>query len=144
MGIGIDAEPNLPLPDRIVGRIASPREIERVTALRRQRPDVCADRLLFSAKESVYKVWYPRERTMLDFHQAEIDLRPDGRFSAVISPHVARRLAGRRAPEKMTGHWDLDRGVLRTSVAVLAGETPAPESRTTSFDRGSTHDHHRD
>ncbi|BAC70099.1 hypothetical protein AQJ43_32670 [Streptomyces avermitilis] len=39
-------------------------------------------RLLFSAKVSVHKAWYPVTRRRLDFQEAFLDLAPDGTFTA--------------------------------------------------------------
>jgi 4'-phosphopantetheinyl transferase EntD len=70
--IGIDAEPNEPLPSAVLALIACEREQE--WTLRAAKQDICRDRLLFSIKESVYKAWYPLERCWLDFHEAEIEV----------------------------------------------------------------------
>ena len=42
------------------------------------------DRVLFSAKESVYKAWFPLTRRWLGFEQADIELRLDGTFEAML------------------------------------------------------------
>ncbi|WP_319204824.1 DUF6545 domain-containing protein [Streptomyces sp. ME02-8801-2C] len=57
--LGIDAEPHAPLPPGLLRRIASPSERGHLTALRHTRPALHWDRLFFSAKESVYKAWFP-------------------------------------------------------------------------------------
>src|SRR5262249_37950297 len=45
--VGIDAEPNLPLPDRVLHLIASPAEALAIAALLGERPSIRWDRLLF-------------------------------------------------------------------------------------------------
>jgi 4'-phosphopantetheinyl transferase EntD len=70
--IGIDAEPNEPLPSGVFALIASGREQEWTSKAPKQ--DICWDRLLFSIKESVYKAWYPLEQCWLDFQEAEIEV----------------------------------------------------------------------
>ena len=56
--IGIDSEPDLPLPDGVLDRISLPEE--RAWVLADTDLGVAnADRLLFSAKESIYKAWFP-------------------------------------------------------------------------------------
>ncbi len=134
MSVGIDAEPNIELPERVLARIASQRECEAVTAMSRRRPDVCADRLLFSAKEAVYKAWFPRERTLLDFDQAEVALHTDGSFVAVISEDAPRAGSGRPVPLRMSGHWDVVHGVLRTRVLIPADAEVTPHARPSTQD----------
>jgi 4'-phosphopantetheinyl transferase EntD len=63
--IGRDAEPNEALPDGILGRVAAAEE--RALLERLPRNGVAWDRLLFSAKESVYKAWFPLASSWLGF-----------------------------------------------------------------------------
>jgi 4'-phosphopantetheinyl transferase EntD len=76
--IGLDAEPNLALPDGVADVIALPAEREHVAALAIARPGVCWDRLLFCAKESVYKAWYPLTGRWLGFEEATITFSAAG------------------------------------------------------------------
>jgi len=76
VGIGVDAEPHGPLPDGVLGLVSLPEERERLAELAAVRPDVHWDRLLFTVKESVYKVWYPITRTWLDFSGASVAIEP--------------------------------------------------------------------
>jgi 4'-phosphopantetheinyl transferase EntD len=70
--LGIDAEINGPLPDGVLSVIASPSE---QLAIRQLPGDVvCWDRLLFSAKECVFKAWFPVARRWLDFRDAEVTI----------------------------------------------------------------------
>lgn len=87
--LGIDAEPLNPLPDGVFSTIASPEERARLRRLSRRlgRNHEGAGALgvvLFSAKEAVYKSWFPLTQQFLDFDQAAIDLRPDGTFRASL------------------------------------------------------------
>ncbi len=81
--IGIDAEPNEPLPDGVLREIATETEIRFLEEL---PPGLaCWDRLLFSAKESVYKAWYPTMKCWLGFEEAQITIYPaDKTFQARI------------------------------------------------------------
>lgn len=72
--VGIDAEPNEPLPDGLLGDIALPVERERLRELARGAPGVCWDRLLFSIKESVYKAWFPLAERWLGFEDASVSI----------------------------------------------------------------------
>lgn len=72
--IGIDAEVNQPLPEGTYDLIALPRE--RTAAKEFLDPRVCWDRLLFSAKESIFKAWSPLSVGWLDFQQVEVSIDP--------------------------------------------------------------------
>jgi 4'-phosphopantetheinyl transferase EntD len=74
--IGLDAEPHEQLPDGVLEAIASRRERARLGALAAARPGLFWDRMLFSAKESVYKAWFPLTRRWLNFEDASVDIDP--------------------------------------------------------------------
>ncbi|MDR0783904.1 MAG: 4'-phosphopantetheinyl transferase superfamily protein, partial [Propionibacteriaceae bacterium] len=57
--IGIDAEPAQALPAKVLARIALPAELVAVTELAATDPTTAFDRVLFCAKEAVFKAWYP-------------------------------------------------------------------------------------
>jgi 4'-phosphopantetheinyl transferase EntD len=122
--LGIDAEPHDPLPDGVLDAIARPEERSRLAALAAgtvqrdtvHRDTVHWDRLLFCAKEAVYKAWYPLTGRWLGFEDASVTIDPVGHaFSArllVPGPTIAgSQLAG------FTGRWlTRDRLVLTTVV----------------------------
>jgi hypothetical protein len=118
--IGIDAEPNEPLPDGLLPSIAVPAELPRLATLIRTRPDVCWDRLTFSAKESLYKVWSPLMRQWLGFEQASVTFDPAAQTFAVALHRVELIVDGERHRE-LTGRWTVDDGVLATSIVVRRG-----------------------
>jgi len=68
-------------------------------------PGVCWDRLLFSAKESAYKAWFPLTGRPLRFHDAAVTLGQDGhRFIVrVLLPGPAS--AGHRLSELEAAGW---------------------------------------
>jgi 4'-phosphopantetheinyl transferase EntD len=78
--LGVDVEAAEPLPGDLVDLIATPRE----------RADLGDDarraRLLFAAKEAVYKAVYPLDQIFLDHHDVEVD----------FSRHQATTRFGRR------------------------------------------------
>ncbi|MYQ78586.1 MULTISPECIES: 4'-phosphopantetheinyl transferase family protein [unclassified Streptomyces] len=127
--LGIDAERNEPLPEGILEVVSLPRERAAIAALTRQRPDVHWDRLLFSAKESVFKTWYPLTRRELDFTEAELQFDLGTRtFSArllVPGPVVAGRRHG-----TFSGRWTAGRGFVLTAI-VLPGRADPPDGITT-------------
>ncbi|ACU70776.1 4'-phosphopantetheinyl transferase [Catenulispora acidiphila DSM 44928] len=115
-GIGIDAEPHGPLPQGVFDTIARPDEMPGLAALAAERPQVRWDRLVFSAKESVYKAWFPVARRWLGFGEASVEFVPaaegmSGTFSA--------RILQSGAPiTRMTGRWTIESGLVLTAVTV--------------------------
>ncbi|MCD9145218.1 4'-phosphopantetheinyl transferase family protein [Streptomyces albireticuli] len=125
--IGIDAEPNGPLPEGVLESIALPAERAWVRALAARRPEVSWDRLLFSAKESVFKTWYPLTGRELDFVEAELEADPDaGTFSARLL--VPGPVVGGRRLDGFTGRWLADRGLVVTAIALEASPAPSDGS----------------
>lgn len=113
--IGLDAEPAEPLPDGVLDAIALP---EERSGLRRLGPGVPWDRLLFSAKESVYKAWFPLTHRFLEFDQARIELDPAGGFTATLLVAPPSTVIGPLTG--FTGRWIHRDGLLITAIAVPA------------------------
>ena len=85
-----------------------------MAGLKADDPKICWDRLLFSAKESTYKAWYPLTQRWLGFEDADITLGADGTFhSRVLLPDSP--IAG------FAGRWLVQGDVLVTTIAVPAG-----------------------
>lgn len=135
--LGIDAEPNEPVPEGVLGAIALPGELRHVGELARTVPEVRWDRLLFSAKEAVYKTWYPWTGQRLDFDDAALTFAPDryevhefheahgGTFTARILPVSARGGRGGRV-DRLEGRWLAERGLLVSAITVVRyGPGPA-------------------
>jgi 4'-phosphopantetheinyl transferase EntD len=117
--LGVDAEPDQPLPDGVLEVIALPQEAQWLPRLAAAVPGPSWDRLLFSAKESVYKAWFPLARKWLDFKEAEITIDPAGTFTARLL--VPGPQAGGRQLEAFTGRWLARNGLLLTAIVVPAG-----------------------
>jgi 4'-phosphopantetheinyl transferase EntD len=119
VAIGVDAEPAEPLPDGVLGLISIPRERAMLATLASSWPDVPWDRLLFSAKESVYKVWAPLMGTFLDFDGADIQIDPlSATFVARLLVPGADVVAG--ADRELRGRYLIRGGLLATAVARVA------------------------
>lgn len=76
------------------------------------------DRLLFSAKESVYKTWFPLTGRWLGFEDAELVPAVDGTFRArllVEAPTVDGVVVS-----TFEGRWAVDGGILVTAIALPA------------------------
>jgi 4'-phosphopantetheinyl transferase EntD len=116
--LGLDAEPDDRLPEGVLNAIATADERARLCALASAAPEPSWDRLLFSAKESVYKAWFPLTRRWLGFEEAAITINPsDGTFTArllVPGPVLdGRQLTG------FTGRWLARHGLVLTAITVL-------------------------
>ncbi|WP_089103864.1 4'-phosphopantetheinyl transferase family protein [Streptomyces hyaluromycini] len=114
--IGIDVEPNEPLPGGLLEHVSLPQERGRQT----RADGTHLDRLLFSAKESAYKAWFPLARRWLGFEQAAITLESDGTFDVELL--VAGPVKGFR------GRWLARDGLIVTAIA-----TPAQRPRKDQF-----------
>lgn len=66
--LGIDVEPAEALPPELLDMVTTPQERGSVAA------DPYQGRLLFVAKEAVYKAVYPLDRTFLEHHEVEVSL----------------------------------------------------------------------
>ncbi|HTF48232.1 MAG TPA: 4'-phosphopantetheinyl transferase superfamily protein [Pseudonocardia sp.] len=121
--IGIDAEPHAPLPDGVLGAIARDEELPRLAKLAAAEPSVHWDRMLFCAKESVYKAWFPLARRWLGFEEASVTLESTGDFHAellVPGPRVdGVELRG------FTGRWLVEADLLITAICLPVARRPA-------------------
>lgn len=123
--LGIDAEPHGPLPDGVLRVVASPAERRHLHELAAREPGVHGDRLLFAAKEAVYKAWFPLTGRWLEFTDADVELtldsgaEPSGRFRArllVPGPVVDGRSRGH-----LDGRWAVRHGLVACAVVVPHG-----------------------
>jgi 4'-phosphopantetheinyl transferase EntD len=118
--IGIDAEPDAPLPDGVVDLVATPSERDRLPATQLEPAGPNWDRLLFSAKEAVYKAWFPLVGEWLEPQEAEIGFDPqDGTFAALLSRDGL--IVDGRQINRFHGRWVRQRGILVTAVVVRSG-----------------------
>jgi 4'-phosphopantetheinyl transferase EntD len=97
--------------------IALDEERVRLRELTARMPDICWDRLLFSAKESVYKTWFPLARSWLGFESADIVIDPDkGTFTVRLL--VQGPLVNGSPLTRLNGRWLADQEFLLTAVVV--------------------------
>ena len=118
VSLGVDAEPNEPLPDHgMLELIALDQERVRLGELAAEMAGICWDRLLFSAKESVYKTWFPLARCWLGFESADVAIDPRaGTFTARLL--VPGPLVNGAPLTLLNGRWLAQRGFLVTAVVV--------------------------
>ncbi|MEG2714634.1 MAG: 4'-phosphopantetheinyl transferase superfamily protein [Glutamicibacter sp.] len=120
-GLGIDAELHAPLPAEILDIILLPEEQVMAAELSAHHPGIAWDRLIFSAKESVFKAWFPLTRQWLDFLECEIRVDAQShRFHAGI--RATGPVAAQHALASMSGRWIAEgprgQGLLGTCVIV--------------------------
>lgn len=114
--LGVDAEPDEPLPDGVLASVALPEERKRLRDLAGEAPEVQWDRLLFCMKEAVYKAWFPLTGRWLGFEDAAIEVDPgSGSFSVQLliegPPLNGRQLSS------FSGRWLARDGLLLAAIA---------------------------
>lgn len=116
LALGIDAERAEPLPNRDALKLfATPSEMVRMPALQATCPHVYWDRLLFSAKESLFKAWYPVTGRELSFNEVDVEFdATDGTFAASVL------VAGPADLASLTGQWAVLNGIDVTAIVISA------------------------
>jgi 4'-phosphopantetheinyl transferase EntD len=120
--LGIDAEPHSALPRGLLADIARPEELPSLRRLALDSPQVHWDRLLFSAKESVYKAWFPLTRRWLGFEEATVVIDASAGVFAARLLVPGPRLAGRMLTG-FTGRWLVRDGLVLTAITLAAPRT---------------------
>ena len=116
-GIGIDAEVHAPLPAGIEDRVCS---AEETAWLKQQSGSVHWDRVLFSAKESVYKAWFPIAQRWLDFTDVAIAFKPaGGEFQ--VWPRVSLPGEFEEMLRQFEGRFLVRDGIVITVVVLASG-----------------------
>jgi 4'-phosphopantetheinyl transferase EntD len=107
VAIGIDAEPDEPLPPGVLESIARPEELRALGERRAREPGVHLDRLLFSAKEAVFKTWFPLTGQRLGFEDATLAFGVDT-FAANLPTRSVT----------LSGRWGRSDGLVLTAIAL--------------------------
>lgn len=120
--LGVDAEPRHALARDLWPRILD--EAEKEAALAAPEPGVYA-RLVFSAKEAVYKAMYPMYRRFLDFSDVHVECRLEaGEFFADLRENSGRL----DAPEvRLLGQFVITRELIVAGLALTAVSLQLPE-----------------
>jgi len=108
--LGIDAEPNVALPDGVLAEISSLAERIQLPWQGRRARDVAHDRLLFSAKEAAFKCLFAADVAVEEFGAVQVRLCRDS-FTA--------RLAGRGLTAQVQGRWCAFDGFICTVASLL-------------------------
>jgi len=105
--IGIDLEPATPLKEALWRRVCTPKERDWLESL--PEPGLTG-KVLFSAKESVYKCQYPITTQFLGFHAVELEIG-DGAFVATF-----QQAAGEFQPgDVMSGRYLVEEGLVASA-----------------------------
>lgn len=119
--LGIDAEPNEPTPRGVLGAVSDAGERDHLSGLPAGDLGIRWDRLLFSAKESVYKAWYPLTGRWLGFEDARICIDPEkGTFTARLQ--VPGPIVNDRRRDIFKGRWIMRDGLIVTAVCIIPEE----------------------
>jgi 4'-phosphopantetheinyl transferase EntD len=113
--IGVDAEVHGELPDGVLRHIAFGPELDWLAG--RDHGEVWWDRLLFSAKESVYKAWFPLTGRWLGFEDAEITIDPAEHTFAATILIDGTALTGPPLTT-MSGRWLVRDGLVLTAITL--------------------------
>ncbi|MGH3843161.1 MAG: 4'-phosphopantetheinyl transferase family protein [Pseudonocardiaceae bacterium] len=121
--LGIDAEPHQPLPAGVLDVVALEDERHRLSELAAADNATCWDRILFCAKETVYKAWFPLTRSWLGFEHADVTISPStinaaqGTFSArLLAPGPT--LTGEPLTH-LNGRWLRGDALVITTIALV-------------------------
>ncbi|MDD7939760.1 4'-phosphopantetheinyl transferase superfamily protein [Actinomycetospora lutea] len=116
--VGLDAEPHVALPDGVLEAVSDAGERAVLASLAAASPEVRWDKLLFSAKESVYKAWFPLTGRWLGFEEAELVPAPDGTFRAAL--RVPGPVVDGAEVTGFDGRWMVRDGLVITAIALPA------------------------
>jgi 4'-phosphopantetheinyl transferase EntD len=101
----------------LLGDIARPEELPMLRQLGLELPEVHWDRLLFSAKESIYKAWFPLAGRWLGFEDAVVAIDPNAAiFKARLL--VSGPLLADGPLRGFSGSWMVRDGIILTTIAV--------------------------
>jgi 4'-phosphopantetheinyl transferase EntD len=110
--LGIDLEPATPLKESLWRRVCTPNERDWLHGL--STPGL-SGKILFSAKEAVYKCQYPLTAKFLGFHAVEVEIG-DGTFRAVFQQEAGEFQPG----DVMSGRYLVEEGLVATACELPA------------------------
>jgi 4'-phosphopantetheinyl transferase EntD len=120
--LGIDAEPHEPLPEGVLDAISLGEERDRLSQLAATAGAACWDRILFCAKETVYKAWFPLTHRWLGFEDAAVTINPGTTDSAEGTFSVRLLVAGPTIDgaelTRLDGRWLCADGLVLTTIAL--------------------------
>jgi 4'-phosphopantetheinyl transferase EntD len=124
--LGIDAEPHQPLPAGVLDVIARDEEQDSLSELAATDSATCWDRILFCAKETVYKAWFPLTHRWLGFEDAAVTITSgtndpaEGTFSVRLL--VAKPTITGDTLTQLDGRWLRNDELVITAIALPAAD----------------------
>lgn len=117
LGLGIDVEIHEQLSEGIVEIVCNSHERQHLADLALTYPGIFWERIAFSAKESIFKAWFPLTRRWLDFNECDLAIDPEARS------YEGRILASDPQCEEADlsvfhGQWRVEAGFIFTGVTV--------------------------
>jgi enterobactin synthetase component D / holo-[acyl-carrier protein] synthase len=123
--IGIDAEPCLALANGLLMVVTGDAERAWLAELSAAGQGTPWDRVLFSAKESVYKAWYPHTGQRPSLRSMTVRICPAGTFAAdlpcgYVAPASGHPSGSGGGPPgaRLTGRWLVGNGLIVTAVSM--------------------------
>ncbi|KAA8958345.1 4'-phosphopantetheinyl transferase [Mycobacterium sp.] len=115
--VGVDAEPHDVLPRGVLDAISLPAERRAMAAL---PGGFHWDRILFCAKESTYKAWYPLTKRWLGFEDAHITFDVDGAGGGGFLARILIEPTALFGPPltTLTGRWAVTGGLVLTAIVL--------------------------
>jgi 4'-phosphopantetheinyl transferase EntD len=129
-GVGLDAERDEALSERAAARICAPGELAALRALAGRSPQRWAA-VVFSAKETLYKAYFPLTGFFIGFRDAAVALFPEaddaGRFEARLLRRDAPDAAGQR---RFAGRYAIAEERVLTGLAIPIRQAPPSSARS--------------
>lgn len=118
--IGLDAESNQTLPPEVSDIVCRAEERSMIRVLSRHEPSQPWSCVIFSAKESIYKAWYPLTKAWLGFDEISVQIEHDSqtfraRLMVQASPDRVRMI------EELRGRWVVAGRYILTTAYLPAG-----------------------
>jgi len=105
--LGIDLESSAPLKEALLRRVCTPKERDWLHQL--PAPGVTG-KIVFSAKEAIYKCQYPLSNQFLGFHAVEVELGDDS-FQAVFQQEAG----GFKPGDVISGRYLVEEGLVASA-----------------------------
>lgn len=134
VGLGIDAEPNRPLPPEVPNLVLV--EAEQLWVHEMLGSGIFWDTILFSAKESAFKAIFPILHTWIGFENVRISLDPSTRTFCIRL--VDRLTANLDEIHRIEGRYFVDNKYIYTSAVIWCGARNSTPARCSTGCAGRT------
>lgn len=118
IGVGIDAELNSNLSDKLTLTTQTINEINKNKSLVSMNKNICVNKLIFSAKESAFKFIHSFIQEYINFNVIEISLNFDTKSFSII--FIKQTLIAKFKNSKLIGKFDYNETHIVTCVYELA------------------------